>query len=70
MAPTSPKRRLPLKRDSWEVDFGRPEPVKGAEPQLVAILRGAEAGVLVADLLRRHEISRTAFYLWKSRTVA
>jgi putative transposase len=31
----------------------------------VVILREAEAGVVVADLLRKHWIGRPTFYLWK-----
>ena len=35
--------------------------------QIVAILRESEAGVPVAEILRKHGISRPTFYLWKSK---
>lgn len=38
---------------------------KFTETQIVGILREAEAGAAVADLLRKHQISRPTFYLWK-----
>ncbi len=38
-----------------------------SEEQIVAILNEAEAGVPVADLVRRHEISRATFYQWRSK---
>ncbi len=37
------------------------------ETQIVAILREADAGVPVAELLRTHGISRPTFYLWKKK---
>ena len=40
---------------------------KFTESQIVAILREAEAGVVVADLLRKHKVSRPTFYLWKKK---
>jgi len=40
---------------------------KFSEAQIVAILREADAGVAVADLLRKHGISRPTFYLWKQK---
>jgi len=40
---------------------------KFSEAQIVAILGEAEAGVPVADLLRKHGISRPTFYLWKKK---
>ncbi len=33
----------------------------------MAILREAEAGRAVAELLRKHGISRPTFYLWKQK---
>ena len=39
------------------------------DPNL-GILREAEAGAAVADLLRKHQISRPTFYLCKKRRVA
>ena len=38
-----------------------------SEAQIVAILREGEAGVSVADLLRKHGISRPTFYLWRQK---
>ena len=38
-----------------------------SEAQIVAILREGEAGIPVADLLRKHGISRPTFYLWRQK---
>jgi putative transposase len=40
---------------------------KFSEAQIVAILREGKAGVPVAEILRKHGISRPTFYLWKSK---
>jgi putative transposase len=40
---------------------------KFSETQIVTILREADAGTAVADLLRKHKISRATFYLWKQK---
>jgi putative transposase len=40
---------------------------KFTEAQIVAILKEGEAGVPVADLLRRHGISRATYFLWRSK---
>jgi len=37
------------------------------EEQIVAILKEGEAGVPVADLLRRHGISRATYFTWLSK---
>lgn len=37
------------------------------ESQIVAILKEGEAGVPVADLLRKHGISRPTYFNWKSK---
>ena len=37
------------------------------EEQIVAILKEGEAGVPVADLLRRHSISRATYFTWRSK---
>lgn len=37
------------------------------ETQIVAILKEAEAGVPVAELARKHGISRNTYFNWKSR---
>jgi putative transposase len=40
---------------------------KFPESQIVAILQEAEAGVPVADLLRKHGISRATYFTWKTK---
>ena len=40
---------------------------KFSEPQIVAILKEGEAGVPVAQILRKHGISHATFYKWKSK---
>ena len=40
---------------------------KFSETQIVAILREAEGGVPVADLLRKHGISKATFFKWRSK---
>jgi putative transposase len=40
---------------------------KFSEAQIVAIWREADAGVPVAEVLRKHGISRPTFYLWKQK---
>lgn len=40
---------------------------KFSETQIVAILRDAESGVPVADLLRKHGVSKATFFKWRSR---
>ena len=40
---------------------------KFTESQVVGILKEAESGVPVADLLRRHGISKTTFFKWRSK---
>ena len=40
---------------------------KFSETQIVGILKGAEAGVAVNDLLRTHGISRAPFFKWRSK---
>ena len=37
------------------------------ETQIVAILKEADAGVLVKDLCRKHGISDATYYNWKSK---
>jgi putative transposase len=37
------------------------------EEQIVAILKEGEAGLPVADLLRRHGISRATYFKWRSK---
>ena len=37
------------------------------EEQIVSILKEGEAGVPVADLLRRHGISRGTYFVWRSK---
>ena len=40
---------------------------KFSETQIVGILKEAEAGVAVNDLLRTHGISRATFFKWRSK---
>jgi putative transposase len=37
------------------------------ESQIVAVLKEGEAGVPVADLLRKHGISRQTYFNWRAR---
>ena len=37
------------------------------EEQIIAILKEGEAGIPVADLLRRHGISRATYFVWRSK---
>ncbi len=37
------------------------------EEQIIRILKEAETGIPVADLLREHNISQGTFYRWKSK---
>ncbi len=37
------------------------------EEQIIAILRGQEAGARTADVCRKHGISGATFYKWKSK---
>ena len=38
-----------------------------SEPQILAILRQAEGGVLVAELCREHGMSTASFYKWRAK---
>ena len=40
---------------------------KFSESQIVGILKEAEAGVPVADLLRRNAVSKATFFKWRSK---
>lgn len=40
---------------------------KFSETQIVAILREAEGGVPVADLLRKHGVSKATFFKWRRK---
>jgi putative transposase len=40
---------------------------KYSEEQIIAILREADAGVPVLELLRKHGIVRNTFYRWKAQ---
>lgn len=40
---------------------------KFSEPQIVGILQEAESGVPVADLLRKHSVSKATFFTWRSK---
>jgi putative transposase len=37
------------------------------EEQIIGILKEAEVGIAVSDLLRKHGISQGTFYRWKSK---
>ena len=37
------------------------------EEQIIAVLKEAEAGVKVPDLIRKHGISEQTFYRWKKQ---
>jgi putative transposase len=37
------------------------------EPQILAILRQGEGGVLVAELSREHGMSTASFYKWRAK---
>jgi len=37
------------------------------ESQIVAVLKEGEAGVAVAELIRKHGISRNTYFSWKSK---
>jgi putative transposase len=40
---------------------------KFSESQIVAMLKEAEAGVPVADLLRKHGVSKATFFKWRCK---
>jgi len=40
---------------------------KFSESQIVNILKEAEAGVALEDLIRRHSFSKASFYKWKGK---
>jgi putative transposase len=40
---------------------------KYTEAQIIAILRQAEGGVLVAELCREHGMSDASFYKWRAK---
>lgn len=40
---------------------------KFSESQIVGMLKDAESGVPVADLLRKHGVSRATFFKWRSK---
>lgn len=40
---------------------------KFSESQIVAILKEGEAGLAVAELCRKHDISAATYYTWKSK---
>lgn len=37
------------------------------QEQIIAILRGQEAGVATAEVCRRHGVSSATFYKWKAK---
>jgi putative transposase len=40
---------------------------KFSETQIVAMLKDAESGIPVADLLRKHGVSKATFFKWRSK---
>jgi putative transposase len=40
---------------------------KFSETQIVEIVKEAESGVPVAELLRKHGVSKAAFFKWRSK---
>ena len=40
---------------------------KFSESQIVGILKDAESGMPVADLLRKHGVSKATFFKWRSK---
>ena len=40
---------------------------KLSETQIVRILKDAESGVPVADLLRKHGVSKATFFKWRNK---
>ena len=40
---------------------------KFSETQIVEMLKDAESGVPVADLLRKHGVSKATFFKWRSK---
>ena len=40
---------------------------KFSETQIVAMLKDAESGVPVSDLLRKHGVSKATFFKWRSK---
>jgi putative transposase len=40
---------------------------KFTESQIVAALKEVEGGVPIAEVIRKHGISRATFFLWKSK---
>ncbi len=40
---------------------------KFSESQIVGILKEAEAGIPVPDLLRRHGVSKATFFKWRGK---
>jgi putative transposase len=43
---------------------------KFSETQIVGILKDAESGVAVADLLRKYGVSKATFFKWAASTAA
>jgi putative transposase len=41
-----------------------------SEEQIIAILKEAEAGATVADVIRKHGIADGTYYRWKPNAVA
>src|SRR5690606_41527220 len=50
-----------------EVGEFQMEKVKASVSQIVNVLRGAEAGVGLEELVRQHGFSKASFYKWKAK---
>lgn len=37
------------------------------ESQILAVIKDGEAGMPVAEIIRKHEISRNTYFVWKSK---
>ena len=40
---------------------------KFSEPQIIGIIKQAEAGIKISEICRQHGISEATFYKWRSK---
>ena len=52
---------------AWEAQSRPMKKSRFTETQIVSILKGADAGMKVADVCRKHGISQPTYYNWKSK---
>jgi putative transposase len=57
-----------MSRLSWQEE-SQMKQSKFSEAQIVAILKEGDAGLPVAEILRKHGISHATYYKWKSKYV-